>query len=127
MYDFEKISNLKILYVEDDDVTRDVFLSIISKYVSNIYSACNGKEGLEVFEAINPNIIITDIEMPIMNGLDMMQNIKKINSKIIFIVLTAFEDDTHLAQDADFVLVKPVRRDKVLSILDSITKERLWL
>jgi len=86
----ELLKSLTVLYVEDEKSIADEVEYFFKRYIDNFYCASNGKEGLELYKKINPDIIITDIQMPIMNGLDM---IKEINSKTIpVIITTAFSD-----------------------------------
>ena len=67
--------DIKLLIVEDDSIIRNIFERALSKYVPNIYTAKNGEEGLNKYLEIKPDLILTDIKMPIMNGLDMINEI----------------------------------------------------
>ena len=88
--DIEKFQKIKILYVEDEIELRDTTCRSLGSIVSNIEVASNGKEGLEKFKDGNFDIIITDLAMPIMDGSDMIIEIRKIDKEIPILVTTAF-------------------------------------
>lgn len=77
------LKNITILYAEDEKDLRDVTHQILKGFTKKQYVAENGQEGLELFKKHEKEIdlIITDVNMPIMNGLDMVKEIKKINIK----------------------------------------------
>jgi two-component system, cell cycle response regulator len=84
--------DLSILYVEDELITRMTINKILATRYATIYLAQDGKEGLEIFEEHNPDIIITDTRMPVMDGLKMSQAIRAINRHVPIIFTTANED-----------------------------------
>lgn len=92
----EYLKRLTILYVEDDEETREQFRRFLSRIAGNIVVAKNGKEGLRAYRAHHPHIIITDIQMPDMDGLSMTHEIRKVDKSTCIIVLTAFEKIDYL-------------------------------
>jgi len=83
----------------------------------NVWLASNGADGLDSFVRNRPDIVITDIHMPIMNGLELTREIKKIDPKEPVVIITGFEDELHKAQLADAVLVKPIKKEALFEIL----------
>ena len=67
----EILRELTLLYVEDEEEIREQLSRFLRRRVGTLYTAANGKEGLEMFRQHQPDLVITDIEMPIMNGLEM--------------------------------------------------------
>ncbi len=65
------LKNFTLLYVEDDRTTQEMIKILLKDKVKQLYIASNGQEGLEVYQDKNPDIILTDINMPIMDGLKM--------------------------------------------------------
>lgn len=73
------LKNLKILYIDDEDLIRENAVEYLNFYCDNVYQADNGINGFETYEKFQPDIIISDIKMPKLNGIDM---VKKIRQKI---------------------------------------------
>ena len=87
MYDLEKIiqntSKIKVLYVEDNEQARVSTLAVLSEFFFNIIVAIDGEDGLEKFSKNKIDLIITDINMPNLDGLDMIEKIREKNKEII--------------------------------------------
>lgn len=90
----EIASDSTILIVEDHDVIREEIARIFTKIYKNVLTACNGKEGLELYRTNEDDIslVITDINMPEMNGLDMSKKIRNIDSNQAILVLSAHDE-----------------------------------
>jgi len=102
----EKLKNSTILYIEDDEITRDNISSFLKRKCKNFFVASDGKEGLELFEKHNPDIIITDIEMPNIDGLSMAKKIRKISSSTQIIITTAYASQEYLIEAVNLHLIK---------------------
>ena len=104
------LKNITILYAEDEKDLREVTHQILKGFTKKQYVAQNGQEGLELFKAHENEIdlIITDVNMPVMNGLDMVKEIKKININIPIIVATAFSNKEYLLEAIDIGIDKYV-------------------
>lgn len=114
-----KISDeIKILYIEDDSDVREELAEILEMFFKNVYCGKNGKEGLELYNSIKPDVIISDVQMPIMNGLDMIKEIKKTDSEIFTIITTAFSDAEYLYKAIEIGIdgyeIKPIDANKLL-------------
>ena len=84
--------NCNLLYVEDDKTLRTASIDIFEDLFKNIFIAKNGNEGLDIFNSKDIDIIITDLKMPVMNGISMINEIRKKNKNIPILVLSAFND-----------------------------------
>ena len=93
---FKHLKKLSLLYVEDDENTREELEYFLQHKVKNLYIAKNGQEGLELFEKYQPDLIVTDIQMPIMTGIKMVKLIKQINPNIPIVIITAYNDSENL-------------------------------
>lgn len=103
---------LKVLYVEDDEDTRRQFSEFLSRPVGTLITAANGAEGLEAFSKHSPDIVVTDILMPQMDGLTMAGRIREISTTVPIIAVTAFEQTDYLIRaintGIDKYVTKPV-------------------
>lgn len=119
--EIKKIENL-ILYVEDELDIREAVLEMLSRRIKNIIVAQNGSEGLELYIKEKPDIVITDIRMPIMNGLDMAKKIKEINKNCQIIVTSAHSDITYFTEAIEIginqYVIKPINREKLFESID---------
>ncbi len=112
---------MKVLIVEDDPASM-TFLEIIAKKEGCIFmSAENGKKGLEIYEEFDPDIIMSDINMAHMNGLELLEQIRLKKSDIIFILLTAYTSEEFVIKaikhGANNYLKKPLSKDTIVNLL----------
>ena len=124
--------DIKILIVEDDESSGFFLQTIIKKLASKIFLANNAFEGLELYKKEQPDIIISDIGMPGMDGIEMSAKIREAdpNAKIIF--NTAFDDKANLLKaielGANDFIIKPVRKNhiekSVIKIIDQVKLEK---
>lgn len=116
---FKKIES--ILYVEDELLVQEELKDIIKEFSENIYLAKNGKEGLELFKKHKPKLVVSDIEMPKLSGIDMVKQIRKISSKTHIIFTTAFSDTKYFQEAIDLqvdgYLLKPIIVSKLVDKL----------
>ncbi len=116
------LQKLTILYVEDDQETREQLVQFLSRRVKTVISADNGVEGLEIFRARHPHIVITDILMPQMDGLTMSEEIRKLDETVPIIITAASELQDHLMRAIDIGVDKYVTKaldpDRLLRALD---------
>lgn len=113
--------NYTILYVEDDETVANVMSHILHLFCAKFYRASNGQEGLELYHQHKPDIIITDISMPIMDGIEMIRTIRQSNKHIPIMINSAFSDQHYLLESiylgVDRYTVKPIRQDEFLDAL----------
>ena len=93
------INNISVLFVDDNITTRKLIVEILNKEVEEIITASDGKEGLELFKKFQPDIVVTDISMPKMDGLQMSEEIKRIDFNQPIIIFSGF-DSTEFLQKA---------------------------
>lgn len=120
---------IKILLVDDDESSLTFLFSLLRKKFIKVLKAPNGKEGFELYIKERPDVIISDIAMPIVNGLEMAEQIKQIDKNAVIILQTAFDNKELLFRAIEIgitqYLLKPVDRGKVLEILNSLAKSIL--
>jgi len=118
----EILKNYTILYVEDDAEVRRIAVEYLNRLCKHVFEAENGKEALSVWRDEKPDIIITDISMPKMNGIDMARYIRSEDLKTPIIVATAYTDQDYLLKAVELQLVKyivkPITKDKLMAALE---------
>ena len=126
----EIVEKLKVLYVEDDAMAREEIADFLEFEVGEVITAENGEEGLEKFKKYNPDLVVTDINMPKMNGLDMAKKIKEINPNIPIIVTSAYSDGNYIIKAIEIginkYLLKPVDVDELLIMISNSAKELVF-
>ena len=105
--------NIKVLYVEDDNIARENGIEYLENFFEQIYEASDAIVALQLYEKYKPDIIITDIQMPKLNGLEFVKRIRQKDKKTQTIIITAFCDRDYLLKAIELglvkYLVKPVR------------------
>jgi YesN/AraC family two-component response regulator len=81
-----------ILLVEDDPLSREQLVELLRPQSEGLHVAENGEQGLSLYQEQRPDIVITDILMPVMDGLEMARKIRSINRTAQIIVITAYSD-----------------------------------
>jgi DNA-binding response OmpR family regulator len=121
-----KDKSIKVLCVEDDEIARENTVEYLENYFENIYEASDAITGLKLFNQIDPEIIITDIQMPKLNGLEFIKKIREKNKKTQVIVLSAFSNKEYLFEAIELQLVKylikPIKENELKKALESCIK-----
>lgn len=86
------LAGLNVLYVEDEPVLREEITTFLKRRVNQVIVAENGKIGLDKFATHPVDFIITDLKMPVLDGIEMSREIRKTNSNIPIIITTALSD-----------------------------------
>ncbi|AXX89082.1 regulator [Arcobacter suis] len=123
---FRYLKKLSLLYVEDDENTREELEYFLKNKVKKLYVAKNGQEGFDFFEKYQPDLIITDIQMPVMTGTKMIKLIKEKNKTIPIVIITAFNDTDYLFEaiklNVTNYLTKPLNLFALSEVLANIAK-----
>ncbi|WP_151899324.1 EAL domain-containing response regulator [Sulfurimonas hydrogeniphila] len=118
--------SLKVLYVEDDIDAREITTMLLEDFFDTIIVAQNGQEGLEKFQKESIDIIITDINMPHMNGLEMAKKIRAINKEVPIIILSAHNEEDFFLQSIQIgingYLLKPIDMKQLSSTIFQVTQ-----
>lgn len=122
----EILKNFTVLYVEDDDNVRRNAAEYLRRLCKEVLEAKDGKEALVLWKEHHPDIIITDINMPHLNGLDMARYIRSQDKETQIIVATAYTDTEYLMEAVELqlvkYLVKPITKEKLESALEQSVK-----
>lgn len=108
---------LSVLIVEDDKLSLFMYTEFLKTVVSEVYSASNGFDGIRIFRKNKPDIVITDIMMPEMDGLEMIKKIKDIDPDVKAIMISGHSDADYFIRSIDLgvdaYLLKPVDNQKL--------------
>ena len=121
---YDSLKKYTILYVEDNEDIAEEIEFFLNSRVGKLYSAKNGQKGIDLFKEHHIDIIITDIQMPLMNGLDMIKLIREIDSEIPIIITTAFNENDYLVKainmHVDGYLIKPFALEELMHTLQKV-------
>jgi len=119
--------NITLILVEDDHALRQRLARILSRKISLVKEFENASNALAKLRDINPDIIVTDIKIPEMNGLEMVSIIRKIYPKIPVIITSAFSETNYLLKAIDLkiehFLIKPIDIEKLLEMITDIADQ----
>jgi two-component system chemotaxis response regulator CheY len=93
------MQNVKVLIVDDEGCIRDLVKEKLAREGREVVVASRGKEAIEIFRRIRPDITILDIDMPEMNGIEVLRNIRSIDSNATVMLFTGCETD-HYVEEA---------------------------
>lgn len=114
--------NISILFVDDNESIRTLYRRLLEKHVNHFYIARNGRQGLELYKQHRPDMVITDINMPVMDGLEMVREIKQADPNAKIVVMSAYNVKENFIESinlgVDGYLMKPVEAKKLLSLID---------
>ncbi len=120
-------NRLRVLLVEDDPPSRFFASTVIKLKFPDFLTAENGEEGLKIYKEHKPDIVVSDIGMPKMNGLDMARKIREINPEAQIILTTAFDNKSQLLDAIDIginkYIVKPVNKQRLLQALERAAED----
>jgi diguanylate cyclase (GGDEF)-like protein len=120
------LNSLILLYIEDDESTISAFINAFGDDFKTIHIGRNGEEGLELFHKHAPHMIISDLQLPKMSGLDMIEQIRKSDSSIPIIVNSAFSDTNLLLRSIDLrvdsYVLKPTKPHQLLNVMHKVAR-----
>ncbi|MBF0555105.1 MAG: response regulator, partial [Nitrospirae bacterium] len=114
----EILKQISILCIDDDEAIRNVMSATLRRRFGAIYMAQNGKEGLELYIKYEPDIVITDNVMPVMDGVALVSKILEINKDQPIIMTKSFADDEHSKNcKVSATIIKPLEIEKLIEAI----------
>ena len=127
MGDVNLLKNIKILYVEDEPITRNQVCKLLKDKVEKVIEAKNGKEGIEKFIKYKPDIVITDLIMPYMDGIEMVKELRGNGFNCPIIMISSLSDADTVLKAVDLkiekYMIKPIDVNLLLENLIQIANE----
>jgi len=129
----KETKHLRLLYVEDNEDARESTLDILNEFFENITVAIDGTDGLKKFQENKIDLIITDINMPKLNGLDMLKEIKQHTPDVTALVFSAYNEADFFVESIKIgvngYLLKPINFEQFIGVLriaiDRVKAKRL--
>lgn len=123
----EGLKELKLLYVEDETDTREELSRFLKRRIGSLVTAANGMEGLEKFKLHQPDLVITDLRMPEMSGMEMLEQIRLIDPICPVIIISALSDSATLLDAVQkgiaHYVVKPVDPSELQLVLEKVNEQ----
>lgn len=120
------MKTLKLLFVEDDEIARENACEYLEEYFETIYEAKDGLEALSIYKQYKPDIIITDIQMPKISGLELVETIRKTDLETQIIITSAYSTKEYLLKAVELglvkYLIKPINEKDLLGALKSCSQ-----
>lgn len=120
------LKTMKVLYAEDEIGIREQVSAILSFFFKEVIIATNGNEAFLLFEEHTPDMLIFDICMPELDGLELLRKIRLINKNIPAIMLTAHTENPYLLRAVELnitrYLLKPFSKDSLIDALKECSK-----
>lgn len=114
-----QLYNYTILCVEDEDGIRKRLVNTLKYYFGDVLEAANGEDGYDLYLEYKPDIVLSDIEMPGKNGVDMVRAIRENDLSTIVIMVTAYSNEEYLLDlinlNINHYILKPITSDNLLS------------
>ncbi len=124
--DLEELKSLAVLYVEDEPEVREQLTKSLRRRVGQLWVAQDGQQGLELFRQQRPQLVVTDILMPRMDGLAMAASIRELDGAVPIVVTTAFEQIDYLLRSieigVDEYITKPIDLEKLYAAMVKCTR-----
>lgn len=118
---------LKLLYIEDEKEARATTLEMLENFFPNITTAVDGKDGFTKFQKDSFDLILSDINMPKLNGIEMLRKIRAVNQEIPVLFLSAHNEISYLLDGIrlgiDGYIIKPLELDQFVVTLTKITNQ----
>lgn len=125
----EKLKDIDILCVEDEDGIREAIVDTLKYYFNEVYEASDGEEAYELYEEYRPKIILSDIQMKNVNGIDFVKKVRAIDRHTAIIMLTAHSNEEYLMDlinlNINHFILKPLNLKKLNEALFKYINEHL--
>ena len=123
----KKMSLYTILYVEDDLLIREQITEFLSRYYKKVYACESSEEGLEIYHKEQPDILLLDINLPKMNGIEFATLVRKEDKKTRIIISTAYTNQSFMLKAIELgltrYLVKPVTNEDFFMAFEKCFEE----
>lgn len=125
----EKLKDISILCVEDEDGIREVIVNTLKYYFKDVYEACDGEEAYDMYLEYKPKIILSDIQMKNINGVEFVKKVRSTDRHTTIMMLTAHSNEEYLMElinlNINHFILKPLNLKKLNEALYKYINENL--
>lgn len=118
----EKLKTLRVLYAEDEIGIRENIAESLGYYVKEVLEASDGQEAFEIYEREKPDIILSDIHMPNLNGIEFVKRVRQTDRNVPVVMITAHTDKKYLLDAVELhmekFIVKPIELEELFEVLE---------
>ncbi len=112
------LRKLTLLFVDDEEMIWQAIAPPLLRRFKEVYYARDGLEGLEMFHRMRPSVVVTDVQMPLMDGMELVREIRRAAPQPVpIVVITAYNDAAHRSDMADRHVHKPVDLHRLLDAI----------
>ncbi len=123
---YNNLKDKSLLYIEDDPVVLQNISKLLQNYFGQIYTAVDGEEGYRKFLEHQVDLLLVDIELPKLNGINLIKKIRKLNATIPIVVISAYTKTDYLLESVELKLdkyiVKPFTSRKLRELLEKLNE-----
>ncbi|MBE0499137.1 MAG: diguanylate cyclase [Campylobacterales bacterium] len=121
------MKKLKVLVVDDDKITTNILFKMLENDQREVMLASSGEEGVDKFKSFGPDILLSDINMPGMNGLEMIKIIRDLDSQVKIAIFTNFDNKSYLLDaihlGVNQFFFKPFDKEHFLQVIERLSSE----
>lgn len=122
-------TGISVLFVEDDPTMQALFKIMAAPKAGHIHLAKDGLEGWTLFQKHRPELVITDIQMPGMSGMQLLAKIREVDARVSCVILSAYSEPEYFIEAIDLgvqgFLLKPLEKQKLHRLLDQLRESIL--
>ena len=118
-----KLKELSVLFVDDEKIVIDIMKEILPMLFKKTYYAIDGHKGLEEFKKHLPDLVITDLSMPKLDGLNMIKHMKTINANIKVVCISGHNEEKNIQECKSLgcgYIVKPINSKILFKVLEEV-------
>jgi two-component system response regulator PilR (NtrC family) len=121
----ERVKSLPVLIVEDEAALRESTVAFFAKVFDHVVGAANGEEALVLWAAEPFELVISDIKMPGISGLELLSRLRSERPDLVTVIFSGDIGDEHISEDTvDLVLQKPVTIGEIKSLLECVVEKK---
>lgn len=125
-----KFLAINVLIVDDDEKILEAMAHLLKRYFNETFTAPNAHDAIELYQMHAIDIVLADVTMPVMNGIQMAKHLKEHDERLKILFITGHNEESYskkFTPFGNFVLTKPISKITLLETIDSLLQsEQPW-